>query len=121
FSAGTFRLRRRPPRPLPQPRVDRLQRLRSRAQVGLGQGVERGRGQVQAVVQGNRFLVEVDQAGDNLAFGAAVFERRQRGGTVAAIVVVGELVQADRRAVVQRDGLSAAGGIVDLDPRPAAD
>src|SRR5580700_11044128 len=76
---------------LSQRRVDRLQRLRSRAQFALRELVERPVGRAENLVQFVALVLDVDEAGGDLAGNAGSLERGERRRPVAAIVIGVEL------------------------------
>src|SRR5438477_643748 len=74
-------------RSLSEARVEALQRRRARTQLLLAECVERRVDGGQMAVQVVRIAVDVEQAGDDLAFGGVVQEEAHRGELVVDVVV----------------------------------
>src|ERR1700677_3179930 len=80
---------------LSQTRVDRLESLRARAKLCLGQGVKRPPRRFETRVQIDRFIVHIDQPGYDVRHGTMFPQHRHSRRPVAPVVIRGELVEAD--------------------------
>src|SRR5262249_16277130 len=100
---------------LSQAGVDFRKRRRARTQVGLGERVERRVYGVEIAVQVFGLAIDVEQAGDDLADGGVPLQEAHGAEPVVRIVVGGNLLEHELRAVVLLDDLDRSRLVGDRD------
>src|SRR5947208_4546466 len=96
------------PAKLPQARVDLFKHSLARAELVLGERVERARDRVEVPVEVLGLTLDVNEAGDDLAFCRVPLQEGHGAEPVMRVVIGGELLEHELRAIVLLDDLDLA-------------